>query len=456
MRLGVDIGTTSIKCCLYIDEDNILYTKRVHNATLETAEGTHEQSVSKILSAVKEALSELTLIKYPEHTGESCNVLPVTHVSSCCQMHGVVLWSSDDVSNLITWQDARCDEEFLLWLRCQTVTEDLHNGYGSASLAWLQKYTPEVMSKYTHFGSISDYFVWLLCGMSGSDMSVMSDHNAESFGFFLSKSCGMEVVTDCWDTSAFEHVGISENRLPTIVPAGEQIGLVSDSGFNIALGAQVYVPIGDLQASVCAVLRGKAGKVFNYGTACQLIVTSDAELEPGPPSLRTSESELDPCPPSLRTTLYTKEHNLILAASLNGGNAMEVVHDFIKSFNSGNISYEEMMRVGVEGRDTTLRVDVKFNGERHAPKSLGTISNVSSTNFNFPNLVAATFRGIVCNVNEMMPKEYLDKVEDFYAVGINDRELLKCYVAEYFGEVKYVDEVTAAYGAVLFDIMANK
>lgn len=72
-------------------------------------------------------------------------------------MHGVTLWKTsskitkvngafrldidkENVSHLYTWQDGRCDEDFLKTLPKTTSHLPVHTGYGCATLFWFAKH----------------------------------------------------------------------------------------------------------------------------------------------------------------------------------------------------------------------------------------------------------------------------------------------------------------------------
>ena len=259
--LGIDIGTTSIKCC-YLQKNTsyVCHSQQVHNADIKfTSSEKKEQSVSYIFDAISWSLRNLA-------EQLECSILDVEQVSICCQMHGIVMWNDIDngqLSNLVTWQDQRCDNEFISNIRSITNMNDLHSGYGCGTLAWLTKYDPEFLQKYAYCGTIADVFTFLLCGMSQN--STISDQNAQSWGLFDEESCA-------WNNEALQQANINF-KLPEIIKSGNVIGKVVDETFFIKKGANVYVPIGDLQASVYSVLGKKRGRVFNYGTASQLVST---------------------------------------------------------------------------------------------------------------------------------------------------------------------------------------
>ena len=426
-RLGIDFGTTSIKCALVTETTtyphSVFHSKQVHDADVISSDGKHEQSVPVMISALRKALKGLA-----QRSKE--DLLHVETVSICCQMHGIMFWNDvEDTSNLITWQDQRCSQEFLTEIRGHSVSDDLHTGYGSATLAWLARNSPQFLGRYRCCGTIADYFVYVLCGLQES---VISDHNAQSWGYFDEKSGN-------WDYGAVKTAGIGV-KLPRILKSGNIVGSVEDENFVIAKGAQVFVPIGDLQASVYSVLGGKSGRVFNYGTASQIVMT-------------TERSDLGSLPKSVRRALYTHDHNLITAASLNGGNSVEVVVKLFSSLSTETkLDYETLMEMAYDKKNTKLRVCPVFFGERHATKTFGSFSNVTHDNLTVGDISAAVFRGIVENLSDMMSGVDI-KGDVLYAVGIAERPVLQYFVKEILGDFTLFEkEVTAAYGAILFDL----
>ena len=424
-HLGIDIGTTSLKGVLVCNKSETASLKVIHEGSIDAPSSHDEQSVNTITTKIRELISGLCEIV-------NTDTLNVKSVSICCQMHGVVLWDRKGMaSNLITWQDSRCDEGFLSKLQSYSTYNscDLHSGYGNASLAWLAQNITKAFKDYDFSGTIADYFVYILCNLTES---VISDHNAESWGFFDSYS-------KTWDQKAILKSGIPIQIMPKIISAGKIIGKVSNHTFRIVNTADVYVPIGDLQGSVYAILQGKPGRVFNYGTASQLVGTTDI----------STEHDLSN---SVRTCLYTKSHKLLAAASLNGGNAVEVVIKFLNSISSTPLNYEDVMDLAMENKNTTLMVKPTFFGERHNVGFFGSIHNINVSNFSCGGLVAATFKGIVENLCEMMPSNDAINELPLYAVGIGGREVLKHYLLKYLGEFSSIDSVTAATGSVLFNL----
>ena len=166
--LGIDIGTTSIKASLlsHNTREVIENVRRETNANISDKNTSFvEQDVTKILSVLQHALGQLS----PQLLAR------VNRIGICGQMHGCVLWkrgycmakswdtSKNNASNLITWEDRRCTNEFLATLPLTQTDVAISTGFGCASLFWLQRNYPSLLEPYDCAGTIMDFIVCLLC-----------------------------------------------------------------------------------------------------------------------------------------------------------------------------------------------------------------------------------------------------------------------------------------------------
>ncbi len=187
--LGVDLGTTTVKVAL-LDRHSYEIIKtlsRETKANIHSDLGSlgNEQDPQRILTALQFCVSGL-----PKE-----DLIAVKSIGVSGQMHGIVLWKSgagwqrnnygrfevDTVSQLYTWQDGRCTEDFIATLPTPQSHLKLATGLGCVTLFWLQRNQPELLEKYDCAATIQDFVVAILCGL---DKPVMSVHNAASWGFF--------------------------------------------------------------------------------------------------------------------------------------------------------------------------------------------------------------------------------------------------------------------------------
>ncbi|RNA39842.1 sedoheptulokinase [Brachionus plicatilis] len=240
--LGVDIGTSSVKVVIL----NSLSGHIEHQESYSTSSAKiksnnpklDEQDVKIILEIVNKAFDCLppNLLKQ------------IRAVQICGQMHGVVLWnkSTRTHSNLITWQDERCDENFLKSLPVKSKS-DLSSGFGCASLFWLTK-NNQINPEFDSAGTIHDYLTFLLAGKN-----VMSDQNALSWGFF-------DLHKNKWQDELFSILELKCESFPGhLLPKTDKPGFkISDCVTllnSVKLDAEIFNALGDLQASVLSCLE---------------------------------------------------------------------------------------------------------------------------------------------------------------------------------------------------------
>ena len=319
--LGIDIGTTSVKVCIFDLETNKVLSKQSKDtqANVPSDQGSegNKQDVPKIISALHSCVSRL-----PKELLKQVKIIGV-----CGQMHGVMLWFNEPndsswerietqgvnpsikfevlrpkVSNLYTWQDTRCDAEFLKTLPEPESHTKAHSGYGCATLFWFAKYRPEKLSKYNCSGTVQDFAVALLCNLQKPIMSVQ---NAVSWGYFNTK-------TGSWNKTILEESGFPVHLLPEVVKPRKIVGTLPECWFGIPAGTPVGAALGDFQCSVIATLNNQSEAALNISTSAQLAYLMEDSFHPEP----------RPCETTINYFPYFDDRYLAVAASLNGGNAL--------------------------------------------------------------------------------------------------------------------------------------
>ena len=191
--LGIDVGTTTVKAVL-VDEGSCT----VHSGFSETTqadtpceiEGSDEQSVAAILASINSVMDKF----------DKNDLQKVVGIGVSGQMHGCVLWKKAQIcfsdshinlngdqpcTNLVTWQDSRCSEEFLSRSLPPSCCSRVSTGYGCATLFWLSHHQPDKLQNFDRAGTVMDLIVWALCG--GGDVVMMSDQNVASWGYYDNK-----------------------------------------------------------------------------------------------------------------------------------------------------------------------------------------------------------------------------------------------------------------------------
>jgi len=435
--LGLDIGTTSCKICVVSssnETNRIIFTEQLaHNAHIIQKDFTSfdEQSPLKILETIDILL---------EKSGCFNNDLSIKSIQICGQMHGFILWSSKSprtiVSSLVTWQDQRCSTEFLSSLGSSLT--HLRTGYGLATLLWLinqEKEKEDELLKYDRAGTIADYVVTILCENSVNN-SQISTQMATSWG----------ALNNQWP--------IEHRLLPNIVEPGTIIGYWKNK-------IPVYVALGDLQCSVFSCQPENNEGVLNISTSAQLALTIDRQ------SSIIEDSQGDHPSSSMRVP-YFESKDLLVAASLNGGNILSAFVHLIYSWqlSLNNISslsidnlWSRLIELGLQSSSTIEYFSAALFGERHDPSMSASIINIRSINLSQLNDIGSVFRSIcqwlIKNLFDMLGNDSLmmngiiGTGSALMRNGVLQRELkekVQC-------QVRFNEHSDAAYGAALFALM---
>ncbi|XP_066911025.1 sedoheptulokinase-like [Clytia hemisphaerica] len=453
--LGIDIGTTHTKCCLFTDGE-FKYESSLHNGYQEAGElsmYTHkEQNIGALVRSLDDCLSKFG------------NNLKVSRFVVTGQMHGIVSWKPKIMeiinhetltslmngcvkkhSNLITWEDQRCDEEFLKSFPKSRCGNGVSTGYGLASLLWLQE--AGKLEDYTMCGTIMDFIVWLL---TQTERVYMTPHNAKSWGYF-------DEELMAWESEIFSGK-IDPSLLPTVLPVQQPIGMATVSCHGITKNhTVVYGALGDMQCAVRSCRPKGNEAVLNIGTSAQLSIIVDKDSSMVHQTISQNHSELQIVP-------YDQENVIVTAASLNGGN---VLHQLATSLVSWMTDLEcqnvpsssevliKFNQLQTDAGTSLLEISPTIFGERHDPNLSASVRNIRPDNLSLGNIVAGMSRGIIENMFRMMPLDFRRKHDVQRIVGtggaLRASKMLRGYVVEISGlELRMAEDTDASLGSILF------
>lgn len=441
--LGIDVGTFKIAAVLLSREDRKLRgvaTEEMWADLPPRQEGFFEQDSSKMLSAVHKAIAKLD----PKLRAQ------VTAIGFTGQMHGVVLWNSksDEVSDLINWQDQRCNYDgFLTRLQEKCDDYQIRSGYGFPTLVWLMENMPEYLSRFDRATTMHDYVACQACGIT---TGITDPTNAHSWGFY-------DIVDGKWEQEKIEKAGVPENFVPKVVPCGSVISGLSDQYadlWNLPAGIPVLAPIGDNQASLYSTFIAADDEIaLTIGTAAQLSVTL-SDITALVPTMHKG-MEIRP---------YVNNQYVAVAAPLCGGQAFTWLVDTIKNWtNTLGIPcperdelFKRLDLLGLEHMETPLEVCTSFLGERHNLNIRGSINGIDLRNFNLGNLFSGITKGTVQNLKDMLPEEvFIGKSRVVGSGnGLRKLRLAQAWVEEIFHMPLMLKQATeeAAQGAALLAI----
>ncbi|KAF0686454.1 Aste57867_21731 [Aphanomyces stellatus] len=449
--LGLDIGTTAIKASLVSLDAQI-----ISHATLPIVYPTAipgEVPVACVLIAVQGALQKLLLADA---------LTQPTAIAICGQMHGIVWWSANDVaasvqqlfdssnssptstawSNLISWQDTRCDRSFLDGCRQHIgCGSPIESGYGLASYAHVLQHNRAELAGFDTCGTIMDLVAFIFCGHGSSTDATIDVTNAWSWG-------GLDRTTLAWSRPTIDALGIPFDVLPAVTPAGTVIGHVSALAarlFHLPSSLiprmEVYVPMGDHPCSVLALLHAKGAApletaMINIGTSAQLalVVESTESSTHDDAIVFTSSFEARP---------FFFNQTLWLAAALSGGamfaHFVRSCHDWMDTLSCPAMTiddtYDRVIAAGLQHTDTTLHCQPTFGGERVVGFDTGLMSNMTTSNWRVGDMSAAVARGIVVNLFQLCPRAVQEEIRRRQLLG-SGNALLKNALLQRFVQVE--------------------
>eukprot|EP00794_Sanderia_malayensis_P013793 gene13793-15236_t len=446
LSLGIDIGTTAIKATVIdgtsFESVAVGREDHCHMSTIkDTRPNFHEQDPICILRAVDRCLQQI----------DSSAMSKVSTITVAGQMHGVVCWDNNycrptsttrfcdlvedfnskaHVSSLITWQDGRCDSDFLNSL--PKTSSPASTGFGCASLFWLQKHNPELLDKYNCAGSIMDLFIYLITGNAHFGTSPQVAH------------------------SSLEKGGFPVKLLPTVEGL---IGTLDIILHEIPNGTYVNIPFGDFQCSMlasCNDMDKSSSAVLNIGTSAQVAIAIPSDYD---------ITEIQSMYPAVRVFPYFKQSKAAVVASLNGGN---VIESFISTLTSwlDNLGiqapeksnfytkFHEFCSVKEDGCGTEMEITPTLLGERHSPGLLASVTGISKESLQLSRIVKQMYKGMVKNIFDMMPRTCLEKLGVTKIAGTGSVMVNNQYVVSLVEEMAQMPcivqhDVDASYGAAL-------
>jgi sedoheptulokinase len=441
--LGIDIGTTKVAAVIFDLERGML-----EHASIETKADVlglpaefAEQDVAKIANALDKCVLSLSATERKE----------VVAVGVTGQMHGVVLWDTDNnntTSNLFTWQDKRCEADCFIAKIAESGGGKLKSGFGAATLSWMKR-NGVLNPIFQNSGTIMDWLVVRLCGLTHG---VMDPTNAASWGVF-----DLDLLD--WNWNIVDALLIPRHLMPEIVPTGTIAGNLtvrSAESWGLSSGIPVTVAIGDNQASLLATLKDWDDEVaLTLGTGAQISAVAPKGFK----------GEFDV---ACDIRPFVDERLIIVGAPLCGGSAFAWLIKWfggwcdafgIKRPDDKRL-YELFIESGLVAESENLRIEPHFLGERNDVGLRGQISGIDLRNFTPGKFSKALAEGIAVNLKSMLPDRLLSDKKRIITSGnaLRRNALLMKAVGEVFAmPVELIDSVEeAACGAAILAKKLNK
>jgi len=260
--MGIDLGTNSVKSLILELETGAIMSlcqKGYGYIKGTSAEQDTESVRDMVFSSIRESIAT---------SGVAPKLIKCIGLSG--QMHGTVLYniSGECVSNIITWEDDRCDKGFLDKIADIGGADIEKSGCGIA--------TGFMGPTVYHIAQNSDIKIghvllptdWLRQELTG-EKTFLTDHsNVSSSGFFDTRSRD-------WNYSLIGKLGLSEGIFPKASSTFDIDGSISDKVAEVTgleHGTPVTVGGGDQPLSMIgsSICDAYDGSLLNIGTGSQV------------------------------------------------------------------------------------------------------------------------------------------------------------------------------------------
>lgn len=262
MYIGIDLGTSSVKCILVNEKGKILRSISKKSHLLMPSALSREQNPEEWFTQTMYALQEL-IDGFEEE---------IIAIGLSGQMHGLVVLDGKDqiIRNALLWNDQRTIDE-VEYLNREIGIDNLLKFNGNIALTgltapkilWMRKNEPEMFNQINKIMLPKDYLVYRLTGIFASDVTDMSG------------SLFFDPRTKTYSEEILRILGITKDVLPRVFESSDCVGVLNDeikSALRIKQDIKVIIGAGDQAAGAigiglvddgdCGISLGTSGVVF--------------------------------------------------------------------------------------------------------------------------------------------------------------------------------------------------
>lgn len=267
-KIGIDIGTTSIKAVLYGENLLRISTSFKEYKTYHDKHSYAEQDPLEVLQAFYEVMEEVI-----KPIGEEVKEIELLSFSSA--MHSLILIGEDNelLTRSIIWSDNRAVkevEEFKKredWKKCyQNTGTPIHSMSPFFKLLWFREHT-DLLTKTRKIIGIKEFILHHLTGEYSTDYSIAS-------------ATGMlNIHSLSWDEEALQYLEIGEELLPNLIDVTEKVAVKNKeflSGFRFSSELLIMMGASDgCLANLGSFALDKGETTITIGTSGAVRMTVD-------------------------------------------------------------------------------------------------------------------------------------------------------------------------------------
>ncbi len=206
--IGIDIGTTAVKACMF-DEEGAMLGCAHAEYTLETPEpDIVELPPEEYWIAVQKALSALPNEKYDAVaiTGQAETL--ITLDAQGVPTGKAIVWLDNRAKDEAQEMTAHFGLERLFRLSGQT---EVLPCFPAPKIMWLKRHQPERFARTRKYLMVEDYIGWRLSGVFATCRGLMPS------------SIYYDMRTGAYDAEILDYLGIAEDMLPRLASPGETV-----------------------------------------------------------------------------------------------------------------------------------------------------------------------------------------------------------------------------------------
>lgn len=212
--LSIDIGTSSVRACLFDGDGKMLQrtlVKIAHSPTM-ASDGSVEFDTEELLQRVEDVINKVT----------AKTKVAIDAVAMCAFWHGLV--GVDDngkpTTAVLTWADTRSrdhtpelKERFKESVVHNRTGAHFHSSFWPAKLLWMRRERPDVWKRTARWLSFSDLVAERFFGECVTSISM-----ASATGVFDQRKCD-------WDAELLRYLKVTRNQLPRVATDCESFQL---------------------------------------------------------------------------------------------------------------------------------------------------------------------------------------------------------------------------------------
>jgi sugar (pentulose or hexulose) kinase len=261
--IGIDVGTTNCKVCLYRLADMELIKKHSFITPKITTEHGSDFDIHILWQGIVESLASLALaVNDPEH---------IVTISVASVGEAGVLLDTDDkvIGPVMTWYDTRTQPQLervvsrISESRLYEITGiPAHSNYSLNKILWLMEHTEN--QKAASWLCIAEYIAFRLSGVKRAEYSLAS------------RTLAFDITKDSWSEEICSAMDIPVSLFSPLVTAGEPMGTLLAAVSDVTgISAQTSISIAGHDHMVGSVAIGltEEGQILNStGTTEGLLV----------------------------------------------------------------------------------------------------------------------------------------------------------------------------------------